>query len=201
MHLPSECHLGNQHKEEQLPTVGGNSATYATAAVSIANPQFQAIIASMTGLLGWFNEDWWCTPARTWNLLACVAGSPLLDIGQFNVIMYHFIFILPIIIISLMHSFFPKNPKSLRFLKPTILRGTPWAFRGHRGPICRRRRKVKTKVKNQNPETTATTRHWLRHHLPKLQAEASTHTILHRNIKHNYSSVNMFAAGQSLRKN
>jgi hypothetical protein len=27
---------------------------------------------------------------------------------------------------------------------------------------------VKTKVKNQNPETTATTRHWLRHHLPKL---------------------------------
>ena len=99
------------------------------------------------------------------DLLACVAGPPLLDTGQFNVIMYLFIFILPIINISLMHSFFPKNPKSLRFLKTTILRGTPWAFRGHRGPIWRRRCKVKTKVKNRNPETTATTRHWLRAHL------------------------------------
>jgi hypothetical protein len=79
--------------------------------------------------------------------------------------MYLFIFILPIIIISLMHSFFPKNTKSLHFLKTTILRGTPWALRGHRRPIRRRRRKVKTKVKNRNPETTATTRHWLRAHL------------------------------------
>ena len=64
-----------------------------------------------------------------------------------------------------MHSFFPKNPKSIRFLKTTILHGTPWAFRGHRGPIWLRRRKVKTKVKNRNPEMTATTRHWLRAHL------------------------------------
>ncbi len=29
MHLPSECCLGKQRKEEQTPTVGGNSATYA----------------------------------------------------------------------------------------------------------------------------------------------------------------------------
>jgi len=34
MHLPSECHLGNQRKEEQSPTAGGNSATYAAAAAS-----------------------------------------------------------------------------------------------------------------------------------------------------------------------
>jgi hypothetical protein len=54
MHLPSECRLGHQRKEEQLPTVGGNSATYAAAAASIANPQFQALIASMQGR---FNED------------------------------------------------------------------------------------------------------------------------------------------------
>jgi hypothetical protein len=47
----------------------------------------------------------------------------------------------------------------------TILQGTPWPIRGHRGPIWRRRRKVKMKVKNQNPETTITTRHWLRAHL------------------------------------
>ncbi len=57
MHLPSECRLGNQRKEEQSPTIGGNSATYAAAAASIANPQFQALIASMTGLQGHFNED------------------------------------------------------------------------------------------------------------------------------------------------
>jgi hypothetical protein len=95
-----------------------------------------------------------------------VAGPPLLDTGQLNIITYLFIFLLPIIIISLlMRSVLPKNPMSLRFLKTTIFRGTPWAFRGHRGPIWCRRRKVKTKVKNRNPETTATTRHWLRAHL------------------------------------
>ncbi len=104
-------------------------------------------------------------PARTWIFLACVAGPPLLDTGRFNVIMYLFIFILPIIIVSLMHSFFPKNPKSFRFLKTTIFRWTSWAFWGHRGPTWCRRRKVKTKVKNWNPETTATTRHWLKAHL------------------------------------
>ena len=54
MHLPSECRLGIQCKEEQLPTVGGNSTTYAAAATSIANTQFQALIASLQGR---FNED------------------------------------------------------------------------------------------------------------------------------------------------
>jgi hypothetical protein len=63
-----------------------------------------------------------------------------------------------------MHSIFPKDPKLLCFLKTTILRGTPWALRGHRGPVWRHRRKVKMKVKNQNPEMTTTTRHWLRAH-------------------------------------
>ena len=54
MHRPSECRLGIERKEEQVPTAGGNSATYAAAAASFANPQFQALIASMQG---WFNED------------------------------------------------------------------------------------------------------------------------------------------------
>jgi hypothetical protein len=54
MHLPSECCLGIQRKEEQLPTVGGNSATYAAAAASISNPQFQALISNLQGR---FNED------------------------------------------------------------------------------------------------------------------------------------------------
>ncbi len=57
MHLPSKRRLGHQRKEEQSPTVGGNSATYAAAAASIANLQFQALIASMTGLQRRFNED------------------------------------------------------------------------------------------------------------------------------------------------
>jgi len=54
MHRPSECRLGNQRKEEQSPTAGGNSATYAAAAASFTNPQFQALIATMKGR---FNED------------------------------------------------------------------------------------------------------------------------------------------------
>jgi len=50
MHHPSECRLGNQRKEEQSPTAGGNSATYAAAVASFA----KALIASMQGR---FNED------------------------------------------------------------------------------------------------------------------------------------------------
>jgi hypothetical protein len=99
-------------------------------------------------------------PARIWNLLACMA-RPLLDTGQFNqVIMYLFIFFLPIIIISLMRSIIPTNPKSRRFLMATILQGTPWPLQGHRGPICCCR-KVKMNINNWNSART-TTRHWLR---------------------------------------
>jgi len=94
-----------------------------------------------------------------------MAGPPLLDTGQLNIITYLFIFLLPIIIISLMRSVFPDNPKELRILMATILQGTPWPIRGHREPSWRRRRKMKMKVKNPNPETTTTTRHWLRAHL------------------------------------
>ena len=53
-HLPSECRLGHQRKEEQSPTVGGNSATYAAAVASVLNPQFQDFRASMQDR---FNED------------------------------------------------------------------------------------------------------------------------------------------------
>jgi hypothetical protein len=56
MRLPSECRLGKQRKEEQMPTVA-TSATYAAAAASIANPQFQALIASIAGLQGRFDEE------------------------------------------------------------------------------------------------------------------------------------------------
>jgi hypothetical protein len=57
MHLPSECRLGKQRKMEQMPTVGAASATYAAAVTSIANPQFQALIASIAGLQGQFDEE------------------------------------------------------------------------------------------------------------------------------------------------
>jgi hypothetical protein len=74
-------------------------------------------------------------PARIWNLLACVAG-PLLNTGKFNqVITYLFIFFLPIIIISLMRSVIPTNPKSRHFLMAKILRGTPWPLWGTGGPF------------------------------------------------------------------
>ncbi len=91
-----------------------------------------------------------------------MAGPPLLNTGQLNIITYLFIFLLPIIIISLMRSVFPDNPKALRFLNTTIFCGTLWSIRGHRGTVWRRRCKVKVKVKNRNPETTAMTKHWLR---------------------------------------
>jgi hypothetical protein len=57
MHLPSECCLGKQRKEEQMPTVGATSATYAATVASIANPQFQALIGSIAGLQGQFDEE------------------------------------------------------------------------------------------------------------------------------------------------
>jgi hypothetical protein len=57
MHLPSECRLGKQHKAEQMPSVGATSATYAATVASIANPQFQALIASIASLQGRFDEE------------------------------------------------------------------------------------------------------------------------------------------------
>jgi hypothetical protein len=57
MHLPSKCCLGKQCEEEQRPTVGATSATYAATVASIANPQFQALIASIAGLQGQFDEE------------------------------------------------------------------------------------------------------------------------------------------------
>jgi hypothetical protein len=60
-------------------------------------------------------------PARIWNLLACVAGPCPLNTGQLNIIMHLFIFLLPIIIISLMRSVFLDNPKALHFLIMTTI--------------------------------------------------------------------------------
>jgi hypothetical protein len=58
MHLPAESHLGMQRKEEQKPTsIIANSATYAAAAASIVNLQFQALIANIAGLQGQFDEE------------------------------------------------------------------------------------------------------------------------------------------------
>jgi hypothetical protein len=58
MHLPAECRLGMQRKEEQKPTtIIANFATYAAAAASIVNPQFQALLANIAGLQGQFDEE------------------------------------------------------------------------------------------------------------------------------------------------
>jgi hypothetical protein len=100
-----------------------------------------------------------------WNLLACVAGL-LLNTGKTSsqIITYLLIFLLPIIIISLMCSVLPMNPKLQCFLMATILRGTPWPLRGHRGPICHRH-SVRLKVRNRNQVPSTTTSHWIRAHL------------------------------------
>ena len=45
MHLPTECRLGMQ-RTQQPPTVA-NSASIAAAAAAIANPQFQALLATI----------------------------------------------------------------------------------------------------------------------------------------------------------
>ena len=95
-----------------------------------------------------------------------------------------------------MHSVFPDNPKALRFLMATILQGTPWPIRGHRGPFWRRCRNVKMKVKNRNPETATTTTHWLRAHLFALaltslkagcQVESSLRCLRQSHLFHPYA--------------
>ncbi len=58
MHLPAECHLSMQRKEEQKHTaIVANSTTYAAATASIMNPQFQALLANIAGLQGQFDKE------------------------------------------------------------------------------------------------------------------------------------------------
>jgi hypothetical protein len=61
MHKPSECCLGKEQKEAQQktkPAYTTNSATYATAAASMVDPHFQALLATIgTALRGWDKED------------------------------------------------------------------------------------------------------------------------------------------------
>jgi hypothetical protein len=52
IHLPAECHLGKQHKQEQnkpklLTTIHANTTTYAVAAATQVNPHFQAMLAAL----------------------------------------------------------------------------------------------------------------------------------------------------------
>ncbi len=50
MHLPADCCPGKERKEEQqktMPAYFANSTTYATAAASLVNPHFQALLAAM----------------------------------------------------------------------------------------------------------------------------------------------------------
>jgi hypothetical protein len=52
VHLPAECRLGKQHKEEQnkpkpSTTVHANAAIYAAAAATLVNPHFQAMLAAL----------------------------------------------------------------------------------------------------------------------------------------------------------
>ena len=61
MHMPSECCLGKEQKEEQQktkPAYTANSATYAAAAASMVDPHFQALLATIgTALQGEDKEE------------------------------------------------------------------------------------------------------------------------------------------------
>ncbi len=61
MHKPSECCLGKEREEEQQktkPAYTANSATYATAAASMVDPHFQALLATIgTALQGEDEEE------------------------------------------------------------------------------------------------------------------------------------------------
>jgi hypothetical protein len=76
-------------------------------------------------------------------LLACVAGPIQLETGPTTLLTY--LLIIYFIIINLLHSVVPKDPKSLCLLMMTILRGTPWPPRGHRGTIVHRKHRQKVR--------------------------------------------------------
>jgi hypothetical protein len=61
MHKPSECCLGKDRKEEKQkrkPAYTANSATYATAAASMVDPHFKALLATIgTALQGEDKEE------------------------------------------------------------------------------------------------------------------------------------------------
>jgi hypothetical protein len=59
MQLPANCRLGKERKQDQQktkPSFVTNSTTYATAATSMVDPHFQALIATLGHLQG-NNED------------------------------------------------------------------------------------------------------------------------------------------------
>jgi hypothetical protein len=76
-------------------------------------------------------------------LFACVAGPIQLDTGHTTFLTY--LLIIYFIITNLLHSVVPKDPKSRCLLMMTILRGTPWPPRGHRGTIIHRKHRQKVR--------------------------------------------------------
>jgi hypothetical protein len=55
MHLPADCRLGKERKQDQQktkPSFVANPATYAAAAASMVDTHFQALIATLGHLQG-----------------------------------------------------------------------------------------------------------------------------------------------------
>jgi hypothetical protein len=50
VHKPADCLLGKQHKDEQKKPYKANSATVASAATSVVNLHFAALVAAMANL-------------------------------------------------------------------------------------------------------------------------------------------------------
>jgi hypothetical protein len=49
-HKPADCLLGKQHKEKKPQKAVANSATFAAAAATAANPRFTTLMVSITNL-------------------------------------------------------------------------------------------------------------------------------------------------------
>jgi hypothetical protein len=92
VYKPADCLLGKQHKEDQKKKsqkAVANSATFAAAAATAVNPQFAALMASITNL-----DDWRYVPAWVWTFtkLAFMAGWTMCTGYQ---VAYLYLFIMP----------------------------------------------------------------------------------------------------------
>jgi hypothetical protein len=80
-------------------------------------------------------------------LLACVAGPIQLDTEPTTFLTY--LLIIYFIIINLLHSVIPKDPKSRCLLMMTILWGTLWPPWGHRGTIIHQKHRQKVRPRRE----------------------------------------------------
>jgi hypothetical protein len=77
---------------------------------------------------------------KTATILAFIAGTQDLDTGQF--LTYLFILFLPFITLFLIHQVIPHDPIEFKILQQAVIQGQPWALRGTRRPLSRKKVKL-----------------------------------------------------------